>query len=128
MKISDEDFYNPSLFSIMSMGFCYPGKGRSGDLPPRFECALLWHAEIMTHFQPQLLVLLIGQYAQRYYLGSNRRNTLSETVKHFKSFLPLYFPLPHPSPRNFNWIKSNPWFLNDVLPELRKEVKVRLHL
>ena len=120
----DEDiFYNPAYFSIMAMGFCYPGKGISGDLAPRPECAPLWHAEVLQHFKAKPLILLIGQYAQRYYLKGNCKSNLTETVKHYKEYLPQYFPLPHPSPRNQNWVKINPWFMEEVIPDLRGHVK-----
>ena len=105
------------------MGFCYPGKGISGDLAPRPECAPLWHPQILEKLNNRPLVLLIGQYAQRYYLKKNFKNSLTETVKSYKEFLPEYFPLPHPSPRNQNWVKTNPWFLDETIPELRKKIR-----
>jgi uracil-DNA glycosylase family 4 len=126
LHVSKEEFYDTKLFSIMPMGFCYPGKGKSGDLPPRPECAPLWHELILKKFKKPPLILLIGQYAQNYYLGKKGRENLTETVKHYKDFLPDYFPLPHPSPRNGNWVKVNSWFEKDVIPELRKRVKKAL--
>ena len=120
MNIDEPMFYDPAIFSILPMGFCYPGKGISGDLPPRQECAPLWHTEFFKNLKTMPLILLIGQYAQRYYLKKNYKNSLTETVRSYKEFLPEYFPLPHPSPRNQNWVKINPWFMEEAIPELRK--------
>ena len=122
LGVSNETFYDPSLFSIVPMGFCYPGKGKSGDLPPRPECAKLWHSKIMEEFESRPLILLIGQYAQRHYLKGTYRGNLTETVKNYHEYLPGYFPLPHPSPRNQNWLKVNPWFSDEVLPALKERV------
>jgi uracil-DNA glycosylase len=126
LDVTEEVFYNPLNFSIMGMGFCYPGKGASGDLPPRPECAKLWHPQIMASFESKPLILLIGQYAQKHYL--NNKLSLTETVKNFKEYLPDYFVLPHPSPRNQNWVKVNPWFLDEVIPHLRSQVQERLSI
>src|SRR5687768_2791998 len=126
LNVTDEIFYDPALFSIVPMGFCYPGKGISGDLPPRSECAPLWHSRVFEKFTSKPLVLLIGQYAQRYYLGKQYKGNLTDTVKKAVEFLPGYFPLPHPSPRNQNWLKLNPWFQEEVLPVLRDQVNERL--
>jgi uracil-DNA glycosylase len=122
LNVDEGTFYNPDYFSIMPMGFCYPGKGKSGDLPPRAECAPLWHAEILNHFKCNPLILLIGQYAQRYYLGKSYKEGLTETVRCYKDFYPKYFPLPHPSPRNQHWVKTNKWFINEVIPDLQRQV------
>jgi uracil-DNA glycosylase len=126
LDVSEEIFYDPAYFSLMPMGFCYPGKGTSGDLPPRPECGPLWHSQILKKFKTQPLILLIGQYAQRYYLKTANPSTLTETVRHFREFLPDYFPLPHPSPRNQNWVKINPWFMQEAIPELRKQISRKL--
>ena len=107
------------------MGFCYPGKGRSGDLPPRPECAPQWHAALLSQMPDIQLTLLIGQYAQRYYLGK-QHPTLTATVKAWRDHLPRYFALPHPSPRNQIWLKKNPWFEKEVLLELKKYVQSTL--
>ncbi len=119
LGISSETFYDPKLFSIIPMGFCYPGKGKSGDLPPRKECAPLWHELLFKELPHVELVLLIGKYAQDYYLQDNPYKTLTATVKNYKSFLPRYFVLPHPSPRNNIWMAKNDWFKHLVLPELK---------
>jgi uracil-DNA glycosylase len=126
LNVSDDVFYDPALFSIVPMGFCYPGKGVSGDLPPRPECAPMWHARVFQKFTSKPLFILIGQYAQRYYLGKKYNGNLTETVKKAVDFLPDYMPLPHPSPRNQNWLKVNPWFEEQVLPVLRSQVCQRL--
>lgn len=122
LQVDKEDFYNPELFALVPMGFCYPGKGKSGDLPPRPECAPLWHSKLLHAMKSVQLTLLIGQYSQNFYLGDNAEATLTETVRNFRSYLPQYFPLPHPSPRNNIWQAKNKWFGNEVLPELQKRV------
>ena len=106
----------------MPMGFCYPGKGHSGDLPPRKECAPLWHQKLLDQMPDIKLTLLIGQYAQRYYLGNNAKINLTETVRAYTDYSPSYIPLPHPSPRNRIWLKRNPWFEKEVIPELQKRI------
>lgn len=125
LEVGREQFYDPELFAIMPMGFCYPGKGKSGDLPPRPECAPTWHQRILDALPHIELTLLIGQYAQRYYLG-NRYPTLTETVRHWREFAPTQLPLPHPSPRNRRWLRDNPWFEQEELPALRERVHLAL--
>lgn len=121
LDIEKSEFYNPSLFAIVPMGFCYPGKGKSGDLPPRKECAEKWHQSILSQMPKIQLTLLIGSYSQKYYL-KNKLN-LTEMVRNYKDYLPDYFPLPHPSPRNRFWFKKNEWFTEKVLPELKERTK-----
>lgn len=123
LDVTEEEFYNEQVFGIMPMGFCYPGKGKQGDLPPRVECAPLWHPKLIHHLKELELVLLIGQYAQAYYLAKARKENLTNTVKAFQEYLPYYFPLVHPSPRNRLWQKKNPWFEEKVIPELQYRVK-----
>ena len=127
LDVSDEIFYNPACISILPMGFCYPGKGMSGDLPPRRECAPLWHPQVFKYFKSKSLILLIGQYAQRYYLKENFKGSLTETVRNYQEYLPTYFPLPHPSPRNQNWVKINSWFMKEAIPELKKRIGIALN-
>lgn len=122
LGVSEEVFYNPKNLAIVPMGFCYPGKGKSGDLPPRKECAPLWHEKILEHAKDIKLTLLIGSYAQKYYLGEKMKKTLTETVKSFEDYWPTYLPLPHPSPRNNIWLKKNPWFQSDLLPILKDRI------
>lgn len=115
-------FYNADAVALIPMGFCYPGTGKHGDLPPRPECAPLWHPRLMDQLSKSRLILLVGQYAQNHYLGNRVKSNLTETVQHFREYLPEYFPLPHPSPRNNIWQARNEWFGKEVLPELRKRV------
>ncbi len=122
MQVSREVFYDESRIAIIPTGFCYPGKGPSGDLPPRPECAPLWHPRLRAALPDIRLTLLIGSYAQAYYLGDNRHKTLTDTVRHYRDYQPAFIPLPHPSPRNQMWLKRNPWFAEEVLPLLRKEI------
>lgn len=114
-------FYDERQTAIVPMGFCYPGKGKSGDLPPRPECAPQWHPPLLELMPAIELVLLVGQYAQRHYLA-DARATLTETVRAFRDYGPRYVPLPHPSPRNQLWLKKNPWFEREVVPYLRERV------
>jgi uracil-DNA glycosylase len=116
-------FYDQSKVAIMPMGFCYPGRGHSGDLPPRPECAPLWHDRILAHLPAIELTLLIGRYAQDRYLGARRRDSLTETVKAWREYLDDgYLPLTHPSPRNRLWLKNNPWFEAEVVPFLKNRI------
>ncbi|WP_299550888.1 uracil-DNA glycosylase family protein [Seonamhaeicola sp.] len=123
LDVSDEDFYDDTKFAIIPMGFCYPGKGKSGDLPPRPECAPQWHALLFDELKKVELVILIGMYSQNYYLGKQAKKTLTETVRNYNEYLPKYLPLPHPSPRNRFWLTKNPWFEVEVLPVLRRRIK-----
>lgn len=119
-------FYNPELFSLVPMGFCYPGTGKQGDVPPRPECAPLWHAKLVNQMPHLQLVSLVGHYAQNFYLGKNTQNNLTETVRHFDKYLPHFFPLPHPSPRNNIWQAKNKWFVQKVLPALKEQITALL--
>lgn len=123
MGIEEDDFYNADKVAIVPMGFCYPGKGKSGDLPPRPECAPLWHDQLLPKMTNIKLTLLIGQYAQRNYLGDKMKSNLTETVKNYNAYLPKYLPLPHPSPRNRFWLGKNPWFMDEVVPILQESVE-----
>ncbi len=126
LGIEDDVFYDPDAIALIPMGFCYPGKKGSGDAPPRPECAPLWHEELLSHLRDDALILLVGQYAQKHYLQKRRKKSLTETVRAFESYLPEKLPLPHPSWRSKIWMKNNPWFANDVLPRLRREVATRI--
>ena len=119
LDVSAEEFYDVDNFAIIPMGFCYPGKGKSGDLPPRKECAPQWHDSLLTKMPNVKLIILIGMYAQNYYLKGSAKRTLTETVDNYPVYLPTYFVLPHPSPRNRFWLTKNAWFEINVLPELR---------
>lgn len=115
-------FYNSGMFAVLPMDFYYPGKGKSGDLPPRSGFAEKWHPQILENLPNIQLTLLIGQYAQKFYLSDNKNN-VTETVKNYQKFLPDFIPLVHPSPRNQFWIERNPWFGEKVIPDLQKLVK-----
>ncbi|MFT5134654.1 MAG: uracil-DNA glycosylase [Gammaproteobacteria bacterium] len=123
MKVSDADFYDPKKFAIVPMGFCYPGKGSSGDLPPRPECAEIWMERILNTLKQKELILLIGQYSQKYFLQEMSKPRLTDTVKHWREYLPDYFVLPHPSPRNNIWLRKNAWFEEDVIPSLQNRIR-----
>ena len=123
MGINNKEFYDSQKIAILPMGFCYPGKGKSGDLPPRKECAPLWHDILFNKLEEVELILLIGKYAQDYYLKSKVKKTVTETDKNVKEYLPKYFVLPHTSPRNNIWQAKNKWFTRLVIPELQKEIK-----
>lgn len=122
MAVSNEDFYNPEIFAIIPMGFCYPGKGKSGDLPPRSECAPQWHEQLFEKMPNLKLTLLIGQYAQRYYLKDYKYTNLTNAVSDFELFEPYQFPMPHPSPRNRFWLKNNPWFEKVLVTKLQNNI------
>jgi uracil-DNA glycosylase len=121
MGISSEIFYDPKQISILPMGFCYPGTGKSGDLPPRVECAPAWRGELLSHLKKLQLTLVIGQYAQDYHL-QNKGKPLTEIVMAWRDKWPTVIPLPHPSPRNNIWLKKNPWFESELLPALKKRI------
>lgn len=122
LGLDEETFYNANQLAILPMDFYYPGKGKSGDLPPRKGGAEKWHPELFA-MMPQLeLTLLIGQYAQEYYLKDRRKGTLTETVRAYEEYLPQYLPLVHPSPRNNIWQAKNPWFRIDLVPKLQEKV------
>lgn len=123
LQLPREVFYDEKLVAIVPIGFCFPGTGKSGDLPPRPECAPQWHAPLLAAMPDVRLTLLIGRYAQNFYLRENGKATLTATVAAYQEYLPKYFPLPHPSPRNRLWLKTNPWFEAQVLPELRRRVQ-----
>ncbi len=123
LGVGKEQFYDESVIAIVPMGFCYPGHGKSGDLPPRPECAPMWHERVRGCLPSIELTLLIGRYAQAYYLGDRAERTLTETVRAYESYLPEYLVTPHPSPRNRLWLKKNPFFEASVLPLLRDRIR-----
>ena len=124
LQLDTETFYDETRIAIVPTGFCYPGvNARGGDLPPRPECAPLWHPELARHLPDVRLTLLVGQYAQAYYLGKRRRKTLTETVSAYADYAPGYVPLPHPSWRTTGWQKRNPWFDAELLPEVRRRLR-----
>jgi len=124
LALDRETFYDESRIAIVPMGFCYPGRAaRGGDLPPRPECAPLWHPPLRAALSRVRLTLLVGQYAQAHYLGKRRRPSLTETVRAWADYGPAFLPLPHPSWRNTAWLKKNPWFEAELLPVLRARVR-----
>jgi len=123
LQVDRASFYDERRFAIIPAGLCYPGRGRSGDLPPRPECAPLWHPRLRALLPRIEFTLLVGQYAQAYYLGPRRKATLTATVHAWREYGPHFLPLPHPSPRNTRWLQVNPWFARDVLPELAARIR-----
>lgn len=122
LQLSPEQFYDTAQVAISPTAFCYPGKGDHGDLPPRPECAPLWHPRLRAALPQVRLTLLVGSYAQAYYLGDRRKVSLSDTVQAYAEYLPAFFPLPHPSPRNRRWLSQRPWFEAAILPQLRQQL------
>lgn len=122
LGVDEETFYHSGKFAVLPLDFYYPSKGKSGDLPPRKGFAEKWHPLILKEMPNVQLTLLVGQYAQKYYLGSSAHKNLTETVKSYKDYLPDYLPLVHPSPRNQIWLKKNPWFEKDLIVDLQKIV------
>lgn len=126
LGMSRDVFYDERHLAIVPTGFCYPGSGPRGDAPPRPECAPLWHPRLLAQMPQIRLTLLIGQYAQAFYLGAQRKKNLRLTVLAYQEYLPHFFPLPHPSPRNQLWLKQNPWFEDEVVPMLKTCVNAAL--
>ena len=122
MNVDKETFYDEARIALVPMGFCYPGTGKSGDLPPRPECADTWRERLLAGMPALELTLVIGQYAQAYHL-SEQKKTLTETVENWRAYAPDVIPMPHPSPRNNLWLRRNPWFEQDVIPHLRKRLR-----
>jgi uracil-DNA glycosylase len=120
MGLDREQFYDESRIAIVPMGYCYPGRGKSGDLPPKSACAELWLERLLAHLSAVQLTLLIGKYAQAHYLGPHRKTTLTSTVRAWRDYMPAYLPLPHPSGRNNGWLGRNAWFEAEVVPALRR--------
>jgi uracil-DNA glycosylase len=125
LGVSRETFYDPGKVAILPMGFCYPGTGKSGDLPPRPECAERWRQQLLDSLRHVELTLVIGQYAQRWHLARVHKN-LTETVRAWQDYGPRIVPLPHPSPRNNIWLKRNPWFSESLLPSLKVMTRAAL--
>lgn len=122
LGVTDDQFYQTEIFAILPMDFYYPGKGKTGDLPPRKNFADKWHSRILAALPNVKLIILVGSYAQKYYLKDNKQRNLTETVAHYQDYLPTYFPIVHPSPLNGRWLKKNPWFQQEVIPELQRYV------
>ena len=123
LSVDRDTFYDAKRFAILPMGFCYPGTGKSGDLPPRPECAEKWRTQLLALLPNVELTLVIGQYAMDWHLPDRKSRALTATVGDWKAFWPKILPLPHPSPRNNRWLKNNEWFEKDILPVLRKRIE-----
>ncbi|TMM49118.1 uracil-DNA glycosylase family protein [Qipengyuania marisflavi] len=121
--LSRDVMYDPAQVALVPMGFCYPGKASGGDKPPRPECAPQWHGRVLEKLPRDRLTLLVGSYAQAHYLPATRRLSLTDRVRQFREFLPATLPLPHPAWRSAIWMRQNPWFAAEVLPELRTLVR-----
>ena len=121
LGVTREAFYDPQQFAILPMGFCFPGTGKSGDLPPRPECEPAWRKQLLEQLHDVQMTLVLGKYAQDYHFGKSK-SSLTELVKSWRTFWPDKVPLPHPSPRNNIWLRRNPWFEAELLPSLRKRV------
>lgn len=122
LGMTPDVFYDETRIAIVPMGFCYPGRQGAGDAPPRPECRATWHPRLLPLLPDIGLTLLIGQYAQAYFLGDRRKATLTDTVRAWREYAPDVLPLPHPSPRNIGWFKANPWFEAEVVPALRDRI------
>ena len=123
MGVDKTRFYDANQIAILPMGFCYPGKGKSGDLPPRKECADLWRDQLLQMMPNVELTVIIGQYAIAWHLPEGRKQSLTNTVKAWKAHWPAKLPLPHPSPRNNIWLKKNDWFESEIIPSLQQRIK-----
>lgn len=122
LGLTDDQFYDPGTVALIPMGFCYPGSAKSGDNPPRPECAPLWHDRLLSELPEQRLEIIIGAYAQRRYIP-DRAQTLTGTVANWARYLPSQAVLPHPSPRNRHWLTKNPWFEADALPAIQARIR-----
>ncbi len=122
MGVSYDEFYDQRFIAVAAMGFCYPGTVDGADLPPRRECAPLWRPRLLPLLKNVQLTLLVGGYAHRYHLGGQAGRTLHDTVRNWRAYGEGVLPLPHPSWRNSAWLKRNPWFEADLVPELQRRV------
>ena len=125
MEVTREVFYDSRRVAILPMGLCFPGTGKSGDLPPRSECALIWRDQLLDHLRHLEVTLVVGQYAQTYHMNEER-SSLTETVRNWRSYWPKIVPLPDPSPRNNIWLSRNLWFEKELIPMLRRRVSEAL--
>ena len=123
LGVTKDQFYNASNIALLPMDFYYPGKGKTGDLPPRKSFTPMWHTKILEQMTDIKLIILVGQYAQKYYLENRAHKTLTDNVRNFHEYLPDFLPLVHPSPLNFRWNKKNPWFEKDMIPEVRNIIR-----
>ena len=123
MGINRATFYDPTKIAVIPMDFYYPGKAKSGDVPPRKDITAKWHKKLINYMPNLKLIILVGSYSQKYYLSTkDKKLNSTEMIKNYKNYLPKYFPIVHPSPRNNIWLSKNPWFLTKVIPDLKKKV------
>lgn len=127
MGVDANSFYNPKKFAIVPMGFCYPGRGKGGDLPPRPECAEAWRAKLLGQLDKIELTIVIGRYALDWHLNTKSKETLAQIVANWRHYWPEAVPLPHPSPRNTQWLKKNPWVETDIVPQLQSRIRTLLN-
>ena len=126
MGIAKEAFYDEKKIALVPMGFCFPGIGKSGDLPPRPECADTWRVKLLEQIPNIKLTIIVDQYSQAWHLVRSNKESLTETVMAWRDYCPKTIPLAHPSPRNSIWLKKNPWLEEEVLPHLKRKVKAVL--
>jgi len=127
LGVTKETFYNSNQIAILPMGFCYPGTGSSGDLPPRPECAHKWRSQLLNAMPQIELSLVLGMYAKKWHMPELKNQTLTQTVRDWELYWPHLLPLPHPSPRNNSWLKKNPWFEQDLIPNLQNKIQSLLN-
>ncbi len=125
LGVTDRQFYDPDLFAVIAMGFCFPGTGKQGDLPPRPECAARWRAQLLRLLPGIELTVVIGRYAQSYHFN-DKKMSVTERVRNWRHYWPNRIPLPHPSPRNRLWLTRNPWFESELVPEMRRQIQKHL--
>ena len=126
LGLSEALFYDPAYVALVPMGFCYPGAGKSGDNPPTPDCRQLWHDGLFSHLPNLHLKIIIGQYAQAYHLAERAKRTLTETVAAWREYATAIYPVPHPSPRNQLWLRRNPWFEQELVPDMQLAVQAAL--
>lgn len=127
LGVDRDEFYNSNKIAILPMDFYFPGKGKGGDLPPRDDFASKWHPRLMKLMPNADLTILVGAYAVHYYLHLKKSARLTDIVKDYQNYLPDFFPLVHPSPRNQRWLRNNPWFMENNVPDLQKMVRERMN-
>jgi len=123
LGVDEETFYESGLFGIVPMDYYFPGKAKRGDVPPRKEFAAKWNPKVLGTMPELELKVIVGAYAQKFYLGKDMKRNLTETVRHYEEYLPEYFPVVHPSPLTIGWRNRNPWFEKEVVPDLRNRVQ-----
>jgi len=126
LGVDDDEFYSSELFAIVPMGFCYPGRGKGGDLPPRVECATTWRKALLSHLTNIELTVVVGRYAIDWHINPPRGATLGTVVEQWREHWPQLVPLPHPSPRNTRWLRSHPWVEAEIVPQLQSRIRTLL--